>query len=286
MLRNSKSKQYDNSITRADRCSRLNILFWYVSPSTKGSGIREMIHSGFQEFVLGFSSERNLHCPKVTSTHSDFLDRRFTIHLERLCSQCIFRWTFIINARLYVELVLDKLNEVNYDAAVADLTYSLSHGAEGLCISISGYNDKLHILLSNIVHEMKHLEVVTERFEVAKERTLRGLKNWKLEDPMAHASYFCDYLLSSSWSMDELQEAVTGMFMLREWKMICRSDRWGGSDFYSWIVEQLSYWSYGPWKCHGEGGIAVRWRHSQHFEVQTDELERHRDLSTKIIATQ
>lgn len=122
----------------------------------------------------------------------------------------------MINDRLYVQLVLDKLNEVNYDASVAGLSYSLSNDTDGLCLSISGFNDKLHILLSNIVHEMKHLVVVKERFEVAKEATLRGLKNWSLEDPMSHAWYYCTYLLTDShWSIDELHDALTSVFVRR-----------------------------------------------------------------------
>ena len=117
----------------------------------------------------------------------------------------------MINNRLYARLVLDKLNEVNYDASVAGLAYGLSADTEGLVLSIFGYNDKLHILLSNIVHEMKNLVVTKERFEVAKEASERSLRNWSLEDPLSHASYYSGYMLSEpSWTIEELKEALAG----------------------------------------------------------------------------
>jgi len=117
----------------------------------------------------------------------------------------------VINNRLYARLVLDKLNEVNYDASVAGLAYGLSADTEGLVLSIFGYNDKLHILLSNIVHEMKNLVVTKERFEVAKEASERSLRNWSLEDPLSHASYYSGYMLSEPcWTMEELKQALMG----------------------------------------------------------------------------
>ncbi len=72
--------------------------------------------------------------------------------------------------RLYTVLVTDALNEYSYDAALAGLSYSIEASSLGFYVSVSGYNDKLHVLLRDVLEKAKSLEVRGERLDVMKEK--------------------------------------------------------------------------------------------------------------------
>jgi insulysin len=66
--------------------------------------------------------------------------------------------------------VTDALDEHSYDADLAGLTYSFEASSLGFYIMISGYNDKLHVLLRNVLEKAKSLEVHADRLGVIKEK--------------------------------------------------------------------------------------------------------------------
>ena len=72
--------------------------------------------------------------------------------------------------RLYTTLVTDALIEYSYDAALAGLSYSIETSSLGFYVTVSGYNDKLHVLLRDVLEKAKSLEVRAERLEVMKEK--------------------------------------------------------------------------------------------------------------------
>jgi hypothetical protein len=72
--------------------------------------------------------------------------------------------------RLYTALVTDALIEYSYDAALAGLSYSIESSSLGFYVTVSGYNDKLHVLLRDVLEKAKSLEVRAERLEVIKEK--------------------------------------------------------------------------------------------------------------------
>ena len=74
--------------------------------------------------------------------------------------------------RLYAELVKDALNEYAYDASIAGLDYTFDGLHDSLTISISGYNDKLHVLAKAILDKAKASHFREERFVVMKEEVL------------------------------------------------------------------------------------------------------------------
>lgn len=77
---------------------------------------------------------------------------------------------------MYAELVHDALTEYAYDADLAGLAYIVSNTAEGLSVSLGGYNDKLVMLLPAVLNKLKHLEVREDRFDILKEQ-VRALPN-------------------------------------------------------------------------------------------------------------
>jgi insulysin len=88
-----------------------------------------------------------------------------------------------LKARLYTDVVRDALEEYSYDAELAGLDYSVSSHSMGIEISVSGYNDKLSVLLEKVLVTMRDLVVKEDRFEIIKERVLRRLKNWDFQQP-------------------------------------------------------------------------------------------------------
>lgn len=71
----------------------------------------------------------------------------------------------------------DALNEFAYDAELAGLSYDLAPGTLGIHISVSGYNDKLHVLVRHILEKARNLEVEPDRLEVMKEQVFDSRHN-------------------------------------------------------------------------------------------------------------
>ncbi|KAG0225257.1 Insulinase (Peptidase M16) [Actinomortierella wolfii] len=109
-----------------------------------------------------------------------------------------------VKTHLYVELLRDALNEYSYDAEMAGLAYNLETNVDGMVLSIDGYNDKAHVLLSKVVEKMKTLEIKPERFHLLQEQLARTYKNFKHEAPYQHAMYYMSYLTQEKlWTHDE-----------------------------------------------------------------------------------
>jgi insulysin len=86
-------------------------------------------------------------------------------------------------SQVYVGLVQDALVEYAYAAEISGLDYSLSSHSLGLDVSVSGYNDKMAVLLEKVLLSVRDLEILPDRFAIVKERLLRGYKNWELQQP-------------------------------------------------------------------------------------------------------
>ncbi|KAF2673613.1 LuxS/MPP-like metallohydrolase [Microthyrium microscopicum] len=108
-------------------------------------------------------------------------------------------------SKLYCSLVQDSLNEYSYDAEIAGLEYSLSQNGLGLQIIISGYNDKMAVLLEKVLHSMRELNVKEDRFDIIKERAQRVYKNWHFKQPFHQVGTYKSWLTQDrSFIVDEL----------------------------------------------------------------------------------
>jgi insulysin len=72
--------------------------------------------------------------------------------------------------RLYAALVADALNEYSYDADLAGLSYLFEVSSLGFFVAITGYNDKLHVLLRDVLVKARDLEVRADRLDVMIEK--------------------------------------------------------------------------------------------------------------------
>lgn len=115
----------------------------------------------------------------------------------------------VVEGQLYKELVEDSLMEYAYDAELAGLEYSIHHHAQGLDVAISGYNDKMAVLLEKVLVSMRDLEVKEERFEIIKERLIRSFKNFDYQEPFRQIQTYSRWLISEKgWANHQLLEEI------------------------------------------------------------------------------
>lgn len=98
--------------------------------------------------------------------------------------------------QMFKELVQDSLGEYAYDAELAGLDYSIQNHAQGLDVSINGYNDKMHVLLEKVLLSIRDLEVKEERFDIIKDRMLRGWRNFDFQQPYQQVGTYSRFLIS------------------------------------------------------------------------------------------
>ncbi|KAI0005889.1 Metalloenzyme, LuxS/M16 peptidase-like protein [Russula compacta] len=106
--------------------------------------------------------------------------------------------------KLYAVLVTDALNEYSYDADLAGLTYSFEASSLGFYVSVSGYNDKLHVLLRDVLEKAKNIEVRADRLQVMIEKIKRDWENFFLRQSYQLSDYYGRYLMDEKqWTIVE-----------------------------------------------------------------------------------
>ncbi|KAI9783379.1 MAG: Insulinase (Peptidase M16) [Geoglossum umbratile] len=110
-----------------------------------------------------------------------------------------------VKSKLYCELVKDALVEYSYDAEISGLDYSLDTHSAGLDVEVSGYNDKMSVLLEKVLVSMRDLDVRDDRFKIVKERILRGYRNWDYQQPYQQIGEFTRWLTGEKgWITEQL----------------------------------------------------------------------------------
>ena len=111
-----------------------------------------------------------------------------------------------VKSRLFTDLVKDALEEYSYDAELAGLEYSVSLDSRGLYIEVSGYNDKLAVLLQHVLITTRDLEIRDDRFAIIKERISRGYRNWELAAPWTQIGDYMSWLtIDHGYVVEELE---------------------------------------------------------------------------------
>ncbi|KAF2754860.1 LuxS/MPP-like metallohydrolase [Pseudovirgaria hyperparasitica] len=103
-------------------------------------------------------------------------------------------------AHMLKELVSDALVEYSYDAEIAGVDYSISTHAVGIDITLSGYNDKMPVLLEKVLTSVRDFEIKDERFNIVQERVVRGFRNWDYQQPYFQVGTYTGWLNTErSW---------------------------------------------------------------------------------------
>ncbi|KAJ8128750.1 hypothetical protein O1611_g4882 [Lasiodiplodia mahajangana] len=117
-----------------------------------------------------------------------------------------------VKAKLFTDLVRDALEEYSYDAELAGLQYNVTVDTRGLMVEISGYNDKLAVLLEQVLITMRDLVVKDDRFEIIKERFARAYKNFALQQPFSQIGEYVSWLTSEhDYVIEQLTAEVSAV---------------------------------------------------------------------------
>ena len=108
-----------------------------------------------------------------------------------------------VMSQLYHGLVQDALVEYSYAAEIAGLEYSLLSHSLGLDVTVSGYNDKMAVLLEKVLTIMRDLDVRDDRFRIVRERLMRGYKNWEFQQPYYQIGTYSRWLNSDRGWINE-----------------------------------------------------------------------------------
>ena len=100
---------------------------------------------------------------------------------------------FVMTA-MVESLIDDALVEYSYDADIAGLAYSLQGGYTGINVAVSGYNDKMSVLLEKVLHTLRGFDIKEDRFKVIKERMSRTFKNFEYSTPYHQVGQYTRFL--------------------------------------------------------------------------------------------
>lgn len=108
-----------------------------------------------------------------------------------------------VKTKMFCELVKDALVEYSYDADIAGLEYGLASYGQGLDIDVSGYSDKMAVLLRKVLLSMRDLEVKPDRFRIVKERVLRNYRNSNYQQPYHQVGNYLSWLTKEKGWINE-----------------------------------------------------------------------------------
>ncbi|MGF1765918.1 insulinase family protein [Enterovibrio makurazakiensis] len=91
----------------------------------------------------------------------------------------------IVKTRVSVEMLLEAINEAAYPAEVAGLSYNLYAHQGGVTLKLSGFNEKLPILLDLVLEKFANRDFDPERFDIIKTQLLRSWKNATQNKPIS-----------------------------------------------------------------------------------------------------
>ncbi len=110
---------------------------------------------------------------------------------------------------LYAEHILDVLDEYAYPARLADLEYDIYKHVRGFTIRVSGFDDKLDVLLTRIIESLHETESIPENFTLNKQESIRTLRNANKDTPYQQMyQEVRSLLLDPDWSEQARIEAA------------------------------------------------------------------------------
>jgi len=117
-------------------------------------------------------------------------------------------------SKIFVKIMNEHCKNFSYFASMASVYSKISNAKSGIQISLSGYNHKLHVILSKIIQEFNDFENKVEEgtFERIKEERSKLLKNYFFAQPYKHAMHGADLCMEEKhWSIPEKIAALSDL---------------------------------------------------------------------------
>ncbi|GGB86856.1 peptidase M16 [Marinobacterium zhoushanense] len=109
---------------------------------------------------------------------------------------------------LYTRMLKDRLNEVLYDASLAGLSADIYNHARGISLRLSGYNERMPLLLDAILDAAKQSPSSESRFARIKQALSEELDNARKEKPYTQTFSTLYRSLMPQWTEEEQLKAL------------------------------------------------------------------------------
>jgi len=103
---------------------------------------------------------------------------------------------------LYTGLISDRLNETLYDALLAGLSTDLYPHLTGFSVRLTGYNDKLGLLLEALAADLTRTQIDPDRFARLKLQLQQRLENRQKDKPYNQTNSSLIEMLLPQWPVD------------------------------------------------------------------------------------
>ncbi|WP_299177961.1 insulinase family protein [uncultured Neptuniibacter sp.] len=113
--------------------------------------------------------------------------------------------------KLYTQMLQEQLNETLYDAYIAGLNGQIYPHMKGFTVRLSGYSDKLDLLLKAVADAIKHPELDKTRFEILRQEYIDNLANQSKNKPYNQATDHLYELLLPQWEKSSQQAALESL---------------------------------------------------------------------------
>eukprot|EP00051_Salpingoeca_urceolata_P018944 m.270331 g.270331 ORF g.270331 m.270331 type:complete len:940 (-) comp19313_c0_seq1:120-2939(-) len=113
-----------------------------------------------------------------------------------------------VMASLLVMVLELNMNEVTYNAAVAGMSQNLSCNSRGLSLHVTGYSEKLPVLLEMILEHLRTPEVTAGAFDMCKEKYVLKLQNFLRKPDRLARSIRLQLLERCCWSPEDKLTAL------------------------------------------------------------------------------
>ncbi|MEZ5314935.1 MAG: insulinase family protein [Chlamydiales bacterium] len=117
--------------------------------------------------------------------------------------------TYLALADLYCHAVNEYLNSTAYEAMLAGLHYSLKTAQNQIELRLTGYIDKLDILLDKILSTMKTIQLSNEQFLIYQDQLMREYFNQANINPLKQGSELLSSILYKNYA--GLNERITAL---------------------------------------------------------------------------
>jgi insulysin len=117
---------------------------------------------------------------------------------------------------LYEAAVNEYVNEVAYDARMADLSYSVSASLEGVVVTLFGYSESAERLLPVLVQALGNFQIEEALFNSIKERMVRGWNNARYDNAFMYIRYFTNKASYRDYFMPAAKAAAAGDISLND----------------------------------------------------------------------
>jgi len=106
-------------------------------------------------------------------------------------------------------LIEDALSEISHNAHEAGITLSIYLSSQGLMLRLSGFNEKMRLLLNDVLTQVRTLRIQgpngrLEQYQRLREQRLRSLMQYLKSSPLLHANDDLELLtMQRRWSVEE-----------------------------------------------------------------------------------